>query len=220
MREEELSFLPFWDKLKKNQREILCKHTKSLALSKGERILSCNLDYGCFYIKKGAFLALLFGETDTETELFRLRREETAVLDFSEICGQEVTDIAYCATADADIVLIEKIAFSTLNGSNVFFSEYVNKGLLTRIPLLISAIGQRDHFSLEKRVITVLLSESARQRSNTLSLTHAGIASKIGSAREVITRKMREFSEAELVTCTRGKIILTNKEKLRKRLNP
>ncbi|MBO4538813.1 MAG: winged helix-turn-helix domain-containing protein, partial [Clostridia bacterium] len=164
--------------------------------------------------------ALLFGESDTETELFRLRREEVGILDYGEVCGQEVPDIAYCATTEADVVLIEKTAFSTLIESNIFFSEYVNKNLLARVPLLVSAIGQRDHFSLEKRVITVLLSESARQRSNTLSLTHAGIASKIGSAREVITRKMREFSEAELVTCSRGKIVLLNKEKLRKRLNP
>ena len=220
MREEELSFLPFWDKLKKNQREIVCKHTKQLDLSKGDRILSCNMDYGCFYIRKGGFLALLFGESDIETELFRLRRDEICVLDYSELCGQEVADIAYRATTAAEIYLIEKEAFSALIEGNPYFSEYVKKGLLYRIPILISAIGQRDHYSLEKRVITVLLAESARQRSNTLDLTHAGIASKIGSAREVITRKMREFSEAELVTCSRGKIVLLNKEKLRKRLNP
>ena len=216
MREEELAFIPFWDKLKKNQKEQMCKQTKQIVLSKGDRVLPCNIDYGCFFIRKGGFLALLSGESDTETELFRLRRDDVGILDYGAICGQEIPEIVYKATTNTDIYMIEKNLFSALLESNVFFSEYVKKGLLECIPILVSAIGQRDHYSLEKRIATVLLSEAARQRSATLMLTHAGIASKIGSAREVVTRKLKEFSDARLVSYSRGKIVLLNREKLKK----
>lgn len=216
MREDELDFLPFWDKLKKSQKDLMCKQTKQIVLSKGDRVLPCNMDYGCFFIKKGVFLALLSGESDTETELFRLRRDDVGVLDYGSTCGQEIPEIVYSAATSADIFMIEKTLFSALMESNVFFSEYVKRGLLSCIPILVSAIGQRDHYSLEKRIAAVLLSESARQRTNTLLLTHAGIASKIGSAREVITRKLKEFSDAGLVSYSRGKIVLINKDKLKR----
>ena len=216
MREEELEFIPFWDKLKKSQKEMLCKQTKQIVLSKGDRVLPCNKDYGCFFIRKGGFLALLSGESDTETELFRLRREDIGVLDFGATCGQEMPEIVYKATTNADIYMIEESLFSVLLENNVFFSEYVKKGLLLCIPTLVSAIAQRDHYSLEKRIATVLLSESARQRSSTLLLTHAAIASKIGSAREVVTRKLKEFSDAGFLSHSRGRIVLLNKEKLKR----
>lgn len=218
IREEDLSgVLPFWDKLKKNQKDLLCKHSRLSAVQKGSRLVSGNAEGSCFYIKKGAFQVLLFGETETETELFRTKREDFCLLDYFTVCGQEISDIAYQALRPSEIVLIEKEAFSVLIKTCYPFVKYLTKHLLTSYPSLVSAIRQRDYFSLEKRIVTLLLNESTRQRSNVLSITHGQIASRIGSAREAVTRKLHEFSEAGLTLCSRGKIVLLSKEKLKKR---
>lgn len=216
MREEELSVLPFWEKLKKNQKELLCKGTKQFSVSKGERVVSADNEYGVFFIKKGSFSVLLMGETDIETELFRLKREDYAILDHNVFYGQEIADIAYQALTASDVIMIEKEAFSYFLKNNYFFTESVVKSTLSLFPALISAIRQRDYYNLDKRIISVLLGESARQRSNTLLITHGQIASKIGSAREVVTRKLHEFSEAGIISCSRGKVVLINKDKIRK----
>ena len=217
-REEELSgVLPFWDKLKKNQKDLLCKHSRLSAVQKGSRLVSGSAESSCFYIKKGAFQVLLFGETETETELFRAKREDLCLLDYASVCGQEISDIAYQAVRPSEIVFVEKEAFSVLIKSCYPFVEYLTRYLLLSYPALVSAIRQRDYFSLEKRIVTLLLNESARLRSSVLSITHGQIASRIGSAREAVTRKLHEFSDVGSISLSRGKIIIVSKEKLKKR---
>ncbi len=220
MREEELSAVfPFWEKLKKNQRDALVKDTKILSVLKGQRLLVSGSPYGAAFVRKGSFLALLLGETDTETELFRMRKEQFLVLDYEETCGQEIADIAYAAATNSEVCAIGKETFSMLIKSSPVFAEAVVKGLLGVFPILISAIGQRDYFSLDKRIATVLLSESVRQRGLTLLITHSSIAAKIGSAREAVTRKLQEMSADGTLQYSRGKIVILNREKLKKRQN-
>ena len=217
MREEELSVVfPFWDKLKKNQKELLCGSVRHASVPKGTRYVSSEGENGCFYIRRGTFSALLMGETDTETALFRIRKDNFCVLDLFAVCGREISDVAFQALTLCDVYFVERGAFLVLLKSCQGFVEKVYQGLLSVFPDLISAIGQRDYYSLDRRVASVLLAESNRQRSNTVLITHERIASQIGSAREVVTRKLHEFSEMGIVRCQRGKIILLNKDKLKK----
>lgn len=220
MREEELSSVfSFWDKLKKLQKELLCEETKHITVAKGEKLGCCSTSYGCFYIRKGGFKALILGDTDTETEIFRSKKDDFCILDHAYVCGQEIPGLAYQAVANADVYAIGKECFNQLIRTNASFSESVVAGMLSTIPTLIGAIEQRDYYNLDKRIINLLLNESAKQRSNVLLLTHGQIAAKIGSAREAVTRKLHDFSEEEMIQCFRGKIVLINKEKMKKRAN-
>ena len=219
MRESELSdVFPYWEKLKKTQRELLMKDSRHLTVEKGHRIVVCgNSSYGCFYVRRGSVLAFLFSETETETELFRIRKENFFVVDYEYVCGKELPEVAYTAATATDLIAVGRDTFRYLMKTAPFFAERIANGILTVFPGLITAIGQRDYDSLDKRISTTILSESVRQRSNVLSLTHNQIASKIGSAREAVTRKLKEFCEDGTLQCSRGKIVILNREQLKKR---
>ena len=69
--------------------------------------------------------------------------------------------------------------------------------------------------SLDKRLAIFLLDEIADSKSDTILLTHEEIARHLGTAREVITRMLRHFSEDGIVEVTRKGITILDKRKLR-----
>ncbi len=220
MSEVELKkIVPFWDKLSKKQKEILTSSAKwkHEEWKKGFRFLSYENIYGCIFIQSGSIGAFLFGENDVETELYRMGRDEVCVADFALTCGKEISDVAFqVLTKTADVVILDKKETERIYDNVPQFEAYLSKSFAEKIPHLFAAIGQRDYFSLEKKIADLLLNESARVRSNELLLTHAQIASRIGSARESVTRKLKEWKELGVVSGERGEITIRNKEFLKK----
>ena len=217
MREEELaSVLPFWNRLKKAHRALACEDVKRLSLKKGDRVNASEEEHGCFCIRKGSFCALLLGEKDSETELFRVHKDSICLLDYKTVCGRALPELSYECTSVAEIYVMGQDAFSALFEGNTAFEEMVVKNVLSAFPALVSAISQRDYYPLDRRIATYLLEESARQRSNTIYVTHNQIAAGIGSAREAVTRKLNEMSEQGLLATYRGRIVLIAKDRLKK----
>ena len=60
------------------------------------------------------------------------------------------------------------------------------------------------------------MEESALEQTDTLSITHETIAEHLGSAREVVTRMLRRFSEEGLVELSRGVVTVKDVKGLEK----
>jgi CRP/FNR family transcriptional regulator len=80
------------------------------------------------------------------------------------------------------------------------------------------AMQQILFMSMDKRLAIFLwdeiASQSAQERPK-LHYTHEQIAKYTGSAREVISRMLKYFSDEGIVTVSRGDITIINKPKLR-----
>ena len=70
--------------------------------------------------------------------------------------------------------------------------------------------------SMDKRLAIFLYEESARINSDTINLTHEQIARYIGSAREVVSRMLKYFSNEKIVENSRKGVKIINKELLKK----
>ena len=70
--------------------------------------------------------------------------------------------------------------------------------------------------SFDKRLAIFLLEETEKNSSNEIKFTHEQIAKLMGSAREVVTRMLKYFSDEGIVTLSRGMITIKDKEKLKK----
>ena len=69
--------------------------------------------------------------------------------------------------------------------------------------------------SMDKRLAIFLSDESARLGSDTITLTHEQIARYMGSAREVVSRMLKYFSNEGIVKVSRGGIEILDKKRLR-----
>ena len=70
--------------------------------------------------------------------------------------------------------------------------------------------------SMDKRLAIFLLDESNRLGSDNIELTHEQIAKYIGSAREVVSRTLKYFSNEKIVENSRKGVRIINKELLKK----
>ncbi len=217
MTENELGNLfPFRDKLSKKQKDLLLSEIKHLTYTSQTRVYSYNSEFGCLYIKKGSVRVLIPGEKDTETEIFRYGKDEYVPMCLQEICKKETPDLAYIIASGSDVYALPSLQTRLLLESSPLFELFIGRLCLATYPNLINAIGQRDYFPLEKRICAFLIKESTRQKTNVIRITHAELASSIGSAREAVTRKLADFRNQGILRCERGKIIICNKEKLKK----
>ena len=69
--------------------------------------------------------------------------------------------------------------------------------------------------SVEKRIAIFLLDEVNANNTEVVSITHEQIAKYIGSAREVVTRTLKQFSNEGMITINRGKIKVLDKKKIK-----
>lgn len=93
-------------------------------------------------------------------------------------------------------------------------ANYINQVMASRFSKVVWLIEQVMWKSVDKRLATFLLEESALAENDTLKITHDRIAAHMGTAREVVTRMLQYFQSEGMVRLTRGSIDLTDKEKL------
>ena len=76
--------------------------------------------------------------------------------------------------------------------------------------------AQMLFLDFDTRLAIHLVQESERVGSSRIRTTHEKIARNIGSAREVVTRMLKKFSDAGLVEVRRGAVVILNMDELRK----
>ena len=69
---------------------------------------------------------------------------------------------------------------------------------------------------IDQRIAGLILDEANRNNTAELKITHDEIAKYIGSAREFVTKALKYLAEYDVIVLQRGKIIVKDKEKLKK----
>lgn len=106
-------------------------------------------------------------------------------------------------------------AFKNLSERVLEVKNFALESAVERFSDVMWVMQQIVFMSLDKRLAIFLLDEVAETKSDTILLTHEEIARHLGTAREVITRMLRHFSEDGIVEVSRKGIFICDKNKLR-----
>ena len=68
---------------------------------------------------------------------------------------------------------------------------------------------------MDKRIAIFLLDEMSANQADVVNMTHEQIARHLGTAREVVSRILKRFSNDGMIEVTRKGIAVTDKKKLR-----
>ena len=169
-------------------------------------------------IKKGALRVYLLSEEGKEVTLYREYQGDICVLSASCILDQITFDVHIDAVSDSYIYKTSANIFDKLCKENIYVDNFTNKKVIDRFSDVMWAMQQILFMSMDKRLAIFLwdeiASQSAQERPK-LHYTHEQIAKYTGSAREVISRMLKYFSDEGIVTVSRGDITIINKPKLR-----
>ena len=118
-----------------------------------------------------------------------------------------------------DAIVLPSIPFSSLMQKNVYVENFVYRTAAEHFSDVIRAVEEMLFSSLEQRICSFLLDETARLRTDTLQLTQEQLAQSIGSARESVTRSLRQLSSSGLIRIFRGGVQILDRKKLYQKIS-
>ena len=209
------SYFPIWDKLTKAQQEHLSSGVTFHRVKKGTIVHNGSLECtGLILVKTGQLRAYFLSNEGREITLYRLFDMDICLLSAPCIMRSIQFDVTVETEKDTELWIIPPYAYKAIMEESAAVANYTNELMASRFSEVMWLMEQIMWRSLDKRLASFLLEESAIEDTDKLKLTHEIIANHLGTHREVVTRMLRYFQSEGMVRLTRGAVELTDREQL------
>jgi CRP/FNR family transcriptional regulator len=155
-------------------------------------------------VLEGSVRVQMVAETGREIVLYRVRRGETCVITTSCLMAGEDYAAEGVAETDVRAVMVPTGSFRDLMDRAPAFRDFVFASFGSRVTELMLLIQEVAFRRLDVRLARFLLDR--REPSGAIPLTHHQIAVELGTAREVVSRLLKEFAGAGLVELGRAQV--------------
>lgn len=208
--------LTFWDKINMQERDLILQNIKTTSYKKGENIYSGIDDCkGILLIKEGRLRVYILSEEGREVTLYHLDKGEVCILSSSCIIKNITFDVYIDAEIDCDLLVISSTVFSKMASQNIYIENFMYKDAMARFSDVMWAIEHILFMRFDQRLAMFLLDEVAKNETDIIMLTQDLIAKNMGSAREVVSRMLKHFTNEGLVQLFRGGVKVVDKKRLK-----
>ena len=208
-------YIPFWDKLTREQQERISGVIIYHQVNAGTHIHDSSADcLGLVVVKSGQLRTYILSDEGREITIGRLFDYDISLLSASCVMPDMQLNVMIEAEKDTEFWSIPACLFKNLMDESLPIANYSHNLLSSNFSDLMWLMEQIMWKSFDKRLASFLLEEAQLEGSAVLKITHEKIASHMGTAREVVTRMLRYFQSEGMVKLTRGAIELTNRDKL------
>lgn len=210
-------FLTFWNQLNDDEKKILNESATVKAYSKGVTMHQGSDDcLGLVLVRKGQLRTYLLSPDGRDITLYRLFAGDVCILSASCVLDTITFDVFIDVEEASEIITISPALFQQLAKQNIYVETFGYKMATNRFSDVMWAMQQILFMSVDKRLALFLSEEIKKNKSLELRLTHEQIAKYMATAREVITRMLKYYSQEGIVELSRGKITIIDETKLKK----
>ncbi|MRH78236.1 helix-turn-helix domain-containing protein [Spiribacter sp. C176] len=156
-------------------------------------------------IIKGAIRLQMSGVSGNEIVLYRLKEGDVCPLSLACLFGSGRYDSEAIAEEDSHVLLLAAPTAQRLIDEDPVFRRYVLESYGNRMQTLMGVVEEVAFGRLSQRLAERLLNI---QRDGVIHATHQALAAELGTAREVISRLLKDFERKGLVQLERGKVEL------------
>ena len=214
-KEEILRKKSFWEHLTEIQKELLLRESRIVRYQAGDSIYSSVREcLGAVFILEGIMRTYLLSDEGKEVTIYRLREGDCCILAASCVLSAITFDVEIEAQTECAALVIPAGILAAMSRENVYMDNLMYKEAAKRFSDVVEALQQMIFLSLTQRVVSFLLDESAKTGSSSIAMTHEGIAKIIGSAREAVSRTLKQLAKTGSISLNRGEIKLERKESL------
>jgi len=207
--------LPFWEKLKEPEKKQIFDHTILNTYQSGQKIHGGYEDCtGVIAVKSGRLRVYLLSEEGKEVTLFRLLDHDVCLLSASCIMRNISFDIYVDAEGPTELFVVNASVYDKLAKGNPAVGNFMTELISMRFSEAMWVMEQILFMKLDKRLAMFLLEEANLENGDTITLTHEQIAGHLGSAREVISRMLKYFSNEEILSVSRKGIKILDRKRL------
>ncbi len=184
-----------------------------LKISKSTRIFNPGDPCKRFLIViTGSVKVLQISESGREIVLYRVQDHESCLLTTACLLADENYTVSALAETEVDALALPASTFSRCMENSAEMRRFVFKNYSTRMAEFFTLVQELAFETLDVRLSHRLLQQADRNRS--VSMTHRELAAELGSTREVISRRLKEFEQLGWIRLHRGRIELIEPEAL------
>jgi len=161
---------------------------------------------------KGSIKVFARNTSGREIILYRVQRGASCVLTTSCLLGKNHYPAEGVTETEVQVLAIPIKSFQKGLAESESFRTFIFNTYATRLTEIISLIESISFEHINQRLSRYL----CNTLQNKLHTTHQTIATELGSAREVISRQLKQFEQQGWIKQQRGEIEIINKEALTK----
>lgn len=152
----------------------------------------------------GSVRVQMTAENGREIVLYRVARGETCIV--TTACLLTRTDYGAEAMAESDLDAVALAAgpFHDLVARSAVFRDFVFASFGTRLTGMMMLVEEVAFGRIDLRLARFLVDH--RDAGGGLDTTHQALAVELGTAREVVSRQLKEFERRGLVALSRGRV--------------
>jgi CRP/FNR family transcriptional regulator len=203
-----LAAYPFLGKISSRSRRMVEAEGILRVFKRGDPVIRRGARVGgMFLIVSGRVRMFTISDGGEEATLYTVQRGETCLLStsalFAEMCFPASVEVE---TPEVKIFCIPAVAYRTLYRDEPAVQDFTVNELSGRVFDLLAALEERSLRSIEDRLKSYLTRRVDGQGE--VAATHEQIALSLGTAREVISRKLGQLGKAGWIKTQRGRIRL------------
>lgn len=152
----------------------------------------------------GAVRVQMASETGREIVLYRVGRGETCIVTTACLLTDKPYSAEAVAETDIDAVALAAGPFHDLVARSAAFRDFVFASFGNRLTGMMMLIEEVAFGRVDLRLARFLADR--RDATGGLDTTHQALAVELGTAREVVSRQLKEFERRGFVALSRGRI--------------
>ena len=200
-----LERLPFWGSLN-DEEKAYAKRNSAIRLAKAGSLLYSR-DCACVglvYVISGGLRIYSLSPEGREITLFRLGAGDTSVLSASCVVKQISFSTNMSTDADSELLIMNAEAFARLTETNVYARCFLFERASENFSSVMDTMERLLFTRFDVRLASFLIGEYERTGERLIPVTQSAIAERVNSAREVVARMLKQFSNEGLVRTLRG----------------
>jgi CRP/FNR family transcriptional regulator len=165
------------------------------------------------FIISGSIRIFKITPTGKEITLYRVQSGQCCVLMMASILGETEYEASVSIETETVVLLLPVLEFRSWMDTIKPIRQYIYKQFIDRMTNVTKLLENVAYGPIPYRIAEFLLIESTQSES--LQITHEQLAVELGTAREVITRNLKNLASKGAIALQRGKITVLNRGILR-----
>ncbi|MFC1567572.1 Crp/Fnr family transcriptional regulator [Pseudomonadota bacterium] len=170
----------------------------------------CN---GYVFVTDGAVRVQKMDPQGREIVLYRVEDGQTCMLTTSCLIGGEAYPAEGVAETAVSLAMLPAPAFEKVMAESADFRRFVLASIGRRIGDLMLLLEDVAFGRMDVRLARLLLKRSS-ESGGVLSCTHQELATELGTAREVVSRLLKDFERKGWLALSRGQVEVKNSHAL------
>lgn len=159
-------------------------------------------------VRSGRIDVYLTARSGREILLYNVSPGETCLQTTLGLLGEDDYSGEAVAASDIEIVLVPRSMFGELIDTSATFRKFVFHAFAARLQAVMQVLERVAFIKIEERLAGALLERVGPE--GLVEMTHQELAVAIGSAREVVSRRLQAFENKGWVSLDRGTIRVDN----------